>query len=301
MDLKKINEDCFYFPGRVNIGYLLNGNEGMVIDSGIDDSTMKKAYQALKDQNLPVTYLFITHAHADHYGGASYLQQHADVITIAPHLEEAILRYPVLEPLYLFGGNDPLPELRNKFLEGKPITVDHVIKEGQHRFGEFQFTTHLFSGHSFYQLGLEYEGILYAGDAYLSEEQLEQHKIPYLTDAAAAIDSLKCIKTLSFQGALPGHGDFETEYVPTIQANLDYHQKLIDWLEEIIYNHQSGISHEKLVAAMCRNYEVETDKLSQWLLYRTAVTGYLTALMKIGKVHYQIENGRWILYSYNQE
>lgn len=300
MEFKKINEHCFYFPGRVNIGYLYNGTDGMIIDSGIDDSVMKKVYKELETQQLPLTYLFITHAHADHYGGASYLQQQTDVITIAPYLEEAIMQYPILEPIYLFGGNDPLPELRNKFLEGKPIKVDHVIKEGSHTFGSFTFHTHLFSGHSYYQLGIEYEEILYAGDGYFSAEQLKQHKIPYLTDAEAAIQTLKQIKALPCQGALPGHGEYEEDFTETIEANIDYHERVLDWLDELVYNHQSGISHEKLVAAMCRNYEVETDRLSQWLLYRTAVTSYLTALMKAERVHYQIENGRWILYPYKQ-
>lgn len=298
MKMKKINENCFYFPGRVNIGYLYNGEEGMIIDAGIDDGVMKKVYKELQKEKLPVDYLFVTHAHADHYGGAAFLQQQCEVVTIAPFLEEAILRNPILEPVYLFSGNDPLPELRNKFLEGKAINIDHVIKEGTHTFGSFEFTAHLFSGHSYYQLGIEYKEILFAGDGYFSQEQLELHKIPYLTDAEAAIKTLKKISQLPCQGAVPGHGTYEEKFSQTVEANLNYHQKLLDWLEETIYYHQSGISHEKLVASMCKEFKVEAEQLSQWLLYRTAVTSYLTALMRKDIVHYQIENGRWILYPY---
>lgn len=296
MVLEQLNEHCFYFPGRVNIGYVCNGNEGMVIDSGIDDGAMKKVHKQLKKQGLPITFLFVTHAHADHYGGAAYLQQQTQVETIAPKLEEAVLQNPVLEPIYLFGGNDPLPELRNKFLEGKPITVDHVINEGTHAFGGLNFEAHLIPGHSYQQLGVEYESIFYAGDGYFGTDQLYLHKIPYLTDAKAAMESLGKIKQLKSTGALPGHGKFEKNYKDTVERNITYHQELLGWLENRIGMFEDGISHETIIADMLWEYGVETDQLSQWLLYRTAVTGYLTALLQEKKIRYQIEKGKWMFF-----
>jgi len=44
---------------------------------------------------LPITHLFVTHAHADHYGGAEYLQSVEKIYTYAPQLETAILQNPI--------------------------------------------------------------------------------------------------------------------------------------------------------------------------------------------------------------
>lgn len=300
MQFTSISNHCYYFQGPVNIGYVQSGEIGMIIDAGIDTSVMKKVLKELDEKSLPVTHLFITHAHADHYGGASYLQQNRTVYTFAPAFEEAILRNPMLEPLYLFGGNDPVPELRNKFLEGKPIFIDEVLHEGTYEREGIQFQTFLFPGHSYYQLGLLFNGILYAGDAYFGEEQLHKHKIPYLTDADAAIQSLYKIKQIECLGALPGHGVFEKEFHSSVDGNIAYHHELLHMLKKFIEQHSEGVSHEDVVAYMCEVYQVNAPKLAQWLLFRTAVTGYLVALVKQEEVTYEIKNYRWWLHTNNK-
>lgn len=294
MEFLTINKTCYYFNGPVNIGYVKRGDEGLLIDAGIDASTMKKVMKELKQKELPITYLFITHAHADHYGGAKYLQDQHKVYTIAPVLEEAILRNPVLEPLYLFGGNDPLPELRNKFLEGSPIHIDQVVTEGEMTIGEFSFSNYQFPGHSYHQLGILIDEILYAGDAYFSQEQLDKHKIPFLTDAALAMESLAKVKEVSCYGAVPGHGIFEQEFRETVQKNIAYHQTLLDNLFEKIDFHPEGFTHETVVADMCEEYGVKVNQLSHWLMFRTAVTSYLIALIKQEKIESSIEKNRWV-------
>ncbi|MRH43411.1 MBL fold metallo-hydrolase [Aquibacillus halophilus] len=294
MEFQQLKESCYAFRGPVNIGYVHHGELGMLIDAGIDKSTMKKILKHLLAKNLPVTHLFISHAHSDHFGGAQYLQEQHRVFTIAPYLEEAIMRYPILEPLYLFGGNDPLPELRNKFLEGNPIQIDKVVKEGLHKIDNFLFDTYLLPGHSYYQLAIRINDILYAGDAYFSEEQLKKHKIPFLTDADQAILSLKRLKEIPCKGAIPGHGVYQEGFHQTVDDNIEYHEELIDWLHDKISSKPEGITHETIVADMCAHYQVNPPQLSQFLLFRTAITSYLLALIKRNMVKNTIERARWV-------
>ncbi len=298
MDFQTLNNGtCFCFHGPVNIGYVLNKDNGMLIDAGIDAGTMKKVLKELEKRDLPITHLLITHAHSDHYGGAAYLQSKHQVWTIAPALEEAILRNPILEPLYLFGGNDPLSELRNKFLEGEPIKVDEVISEGEWKFDELSFYAYSLPGHSYNQLGILVDHVLFATDSYFSTEQLHKHGIPYLTDAAAAIASLHKLKGIPCDGAIPGHGEFETDFLTTIEENIRYHEHLMDWLAERVSRTSAGISHETIIAEMCEAFQVKTPRLSQWLLYRTAVTAYLTGLLRQDRIISSIEGYRWIFKS----
>ncbi|MBB6453072.1 glyoxylase-like metal-dependent hydrolase (beta-lactamase superfamily II) [Salirhabdus euzebyi] len=296
MQFKKLNDTCYYFEGAVNIGYVHHGEEGLLIDAGIDKSSIKKVIRKLKEEELPITHLFVTHAHADHYGGAYVLQKDFNVKTIAPRFEKAILENPMLEPLYLFGGNDPLDELRNKFLEGTPIQVHEVVDQGQYTFDSFQMSVFILPGHSYFQAGIVIDNIFYAADAYFSEEQLNKHKIPYITDAQMTIESLQKASEITCQGAVPGHGMYEEHFQPTIQKNVEYHEKVLTDLEIFISNNPDGVTHEQTVAYMCETYGVNTPQLSQFLLYRTAVTAYLIGLVKRKKLKTDIQRSCWVFY-----
>lgn len=292
MELRKITDRCFYFHAAVNIGYIHNGASGMLIDAGLDSQAIKKVLRQLEEQSLPLTHLFITHSHSDHYGGAAYLQSKKEIFTIAPKLEEAILQNPVLMPMYLFQGNSPLKEMRNKFMEGPPVKVDCIIDEGKKEIDGFQLEFISFPGHAENQTGLLYEGVLYCGDAYFGLEQLNKHKIPYITDASLAVQSLEKLKSVQAAGAVPGHGVYEENFQNTVEGNIVYHSHLLDYMQNILRSKPEGCSQEDLVEEMCRGWEAGKLNLSSWLLYRTAVTAYAAMLVKEGRAEVSIQNYR---------
>ncbi len=295
MSFQQINTSCFYYQSSVNIGYVKQGDTGLLIDAGIDRSSVKKVLKELRKRELPLTHLFITHAHADHYGGGAYVQDQYNVHTSAPVFEEAVLRNPALEPLYLFGGNDPLPELKNKFLQGPPLKIDSVVEEGPVSFGEISADVFCLPGHSYQQMAIKINDTLYAADSYFSEETLFKHRIPYITDISKTIESLKRLRTLPFNGSVPGHGVFEKDPSATIQSNLNYHQGLLNWLLEYI-KEEGEVSQETIVSSMCKHFDVHAPGLSQWLLYKTAVTAYLLGLMDKGLIEDRFVDYTWVFY-----
>ncbi|WLR47517.1 MBL fold metallo-hydrolase [Halobacillus litoralis] len=299
MSFQQLDECCYYYHSTVNIGYVHQGMNGVLIDAGIDASSVKKVLKELEKRELPLTHLFITHAHADHYGGARFVQENYEVHTVAPVFEEAILRNPGMEPLYLFGGNDPLPELHNKFLEGPSVRVDEVVEEGEVGFGSLRAEAYHLPGHSYHQLALKVNDILFAADSYFSLETLKKHKIPFMTDVSLALDSLDRLSQIPCSGAVPGHGKFEPSPSMTIQNNMDYHEQLSAWLHQYL-SEEGPAAHEVIVRAMCEHYNVEAQGLSQWLLFRTAVTAYLIGLKKAGLVEDRIMNNTWSFYITDQ-
>ena len=298
MTLVQLNESTYVFESRVNIGYVHKGNEGLMIDAGIDKSSIRKVVRQLEENHLPITHLFITHAHADHYGGAHYLKEAYDVKVIAPQFESVILAHPILEPIYLFSGNEPLPELRNKFLEGTPVEVDIIVEEGRQTIDQFDLEFIKTKGHSYNQLAVLVNGILFAADSYFGIEQLYDHKIPYITDAKNTIQSLKKLLNISCDGAVPGHGLFEVNYKNTIQKNIEYHEMIAHRLFNIIGAHPEGITHEQLIKKMCDEMNVETKELSQFLLIKTAITAYIILLINEGKIEHDIQHQCWMFQIY---
>ncbi len=290
MKFIKLSDTCYYFQGAVNIGYVHQGNFGLLIDAGLDTSTMKKVVRQLEKETLPISHLFITHAHADHFGGAAYLQQNYHVHTMAPELEEAIMRHPILEPIYLFQGNSPLQEMRNKFLEGPPINISQIVKEGKIDVDGLTMEFISLPGHSENQLGVLIDKILYCGDAYFGIEQLRKHKIPFNVDVETTINSLEKLKLIQCDGAVPGHGVFEEEFYHTLEQNVIYHDEVLNTIKELLNKTAEGISHEAMVREICMKYQVSLPHLSAWMLYRTAVTAYVTKLVKEGTASFTINN-----------
>lgn len=284
MELIGISDCCHYFSGAVNIGYVNKEGQGLLIDSGIDKGTAKKVLKILKEHQLPIDHVILTHAHTDHYGGASYLQKELSVKLHAPQLEAAIMEHPILEPIYLWNGAVPIKKLRNKFLEGEPVIIDEFLVEGQQELGSFHFEAVHLPGHSYSQMGIIIDGILYGADSYFGTKVLEKHKVPFIVDAGATISSLEKLKSLTLQGALPGHGDYETAFDGTIQANIDCHNNIKLFLLNHIKSSTDGISMEALMNRMFDHFGLKAREIGQWLLYRTSFTAYISSLIEDGTV-----------------
>ncbi|NLP50774.1 MBL fold metallo-hydrolase [Bacillus sp. RO1] len=299
MEFHPITENVFYFQGAVNLGYVrFSTREGMLIDAGLEEQSMKKVLKTLKKKELPLTHLFITHAHADHYGGAAFLQEQQKVYTIAPKFEVAILQEPMLEPLYLFHGVNPIQDWRNKFLEGKPVKVDLILEEAREvTVGDVHFRTVDLPGHSYHQFGVMVEEILFAADAYFGVEVLHKHGIPYIVDAKQTLESLDKIKSLPCVGAVPGHGRYEKNFLSTIEENIQVHRQIEILLFSLVNTVKEGLTIEQLVTKACDEKGIIIRNVPSFMLFRTAVTAYLTKLIQEERVKLIVRDNQLVVES----
>src|SRR5436305_2930748 len=147
-------ESTYYLPNVINTGIVaLDGGRALIIDSGQDadyGKSIRKACDALK---LKPAAVINTHAHADHFGGNDYLVRNCGVTVYAPPFEEAIMRYPELEPSYLFNGAYPIAELQNKWLMAKASPIDHVLGDSVD-LGGVSVQIKKLPGHSRAQIGV---------------------------------------------------------------------------------------------------------------------------------------------------
>ncbi|MET3698317.1 glyoxylase-like metal-dependent hydrolase (beta-lactamase superfamily II) [Bacillus oleivorans] len=294
MEYKKISDHCGYYQAAVNIGYIHADGKGFLIDAGLEAAAAKKVVKHLQSNNLPLTHLFITHAHSDHFGGARYLKENFQIIVIAPDLEAAIIENPVLEPIYLFQGTYPVQELRNKFLEAPSVSVDRKIQAGTETIDGVSFQIHSFPGHSYQQIGIEFDSILFAADAYFGVEALYKHKIPFIVDYKKTLESLAALSLLRVKGSVPGHGSYEESYQETVQINIEWHQQILKLTEEFV-KQQGACSFEALFAYLCRQKDVNIPHLSSFLLFRTAVGAYIAQLIESERAIFKIEDYQLII------
>ncbi|USG67324.1 MBL fold metallo-hydrolase [Brevibacillus ruminantium] len=291
--LTMITDGVGYFPGSVNIGLVLGQTGAILIDSGLDTQTAKKIKKGLDQIAQPLSAIVQTHAHADHFGGNAYLLScWPEAKVYAPPLEEAVIRYPLLEPIYLGMGAQPLEELRNKFLLAEASRVDHLLpNEGPVEIDGVLFQVISLPGHSWNQAGLAVENILFAADSFFGEETLHKHKLPFLVDAHETLLSLVKLLESNFRGYLPGHGPYTTSPEAVLTANIHCHRRLYRMIEEALTEERTL---EQCLASVCERLQISIENATSYVLYRTALMGYLIGLLKEERVSYRFFANQWL-------
>ncbi len=73
MQLTQLHEQTWVIQGGANIGVIAHEGRCLIIDSGMDKDAGRDILNQVKKLGLTPTALLVTHAHADHFGGAHYL------------------------------------------------------------------------------------------------------------------------------------------------------------------------------------------------------------------------------------
>lgn len=286
MELKKIKENIYYIPNSTNIGVIKNGENAILIDSGLDDDTGKKVLKLLNSNGMQPMAIVNTHSHADHCGGNSYIKEKTGAVIYAPVHEGALVHYPYFEPFFLFSGANPVKELTNKFLMAKPSKVDFTIECDCNtlRVESYDLNIIKLPGHAVNQISVEVNGVLFCGDFVYSKEILEKHKIPFCANIEAQICTMNNFVN-NYEFVVPSHG----EPVQDLRPLIDDYMEIINRVEAHII---SILSTRKTTAEvfmeLCCCMDIEIKSVPQYYLMNTAIMAYLSWLNNKGSAKISI-------------
>lgn len=305
MQLLELQENVWVIQGGANIGVIAHDDHCLIIDSGMDKDTGQNILKQVKKLGLTPTALLITHAHADHFGGAHHLVRQTGLQVYATRVEASVMSGPILEPLYLFGGAQPPKELQHKFFLAKPCNVDVILEGCELSVDQIPLEVIPLPGHSSEQIGVAFRDTLFVGDAFLTPEILDKHHIPFYTDIQAGLQTLSFLKTLlnnpgesnltrltssrestpnskitPFKQVVAGHGEL---YSSTDQVSLviDYTvQRLGSILEQVrsALDYGEPRSTSDVLSSVVAAHDASITTLSQHALYTTTVQAALSAL-----------------------
>lgn len=94
----ELTKGTYLVPSGSNTGLIVADGKAIIVDAGLDADTARRVGRALTDLGAKPVALLLTHAHADHFGGASAIAERFRIPVYAPALEAAVVENPYLEP-----------------------------------------------------------------------------------------------------------------------------------------------------------------------------------------------------------
>jgi len=284
-----LGENTWVIQGGANIGIIAYEGRCLIIDSGLDKDAGRDILKQLKKLDLTPTALLVTHAHADHFGGAHYLIQQTGLKVYATRVEAAVMSGPILEPLYLFSGAQPPRELQHKFLLAKPCLADTILQGNEREVDYIPLQVMSLPGHSTEQVGVAFGDTLFAGDTFLVPEILDKHRIPFYTDVQAGLLTLTTLKTqiAAFKHIVAGHGEIYTSAEQADRA-IEY---TIARLESILDNIRAVLADGEprqgadILSSVASRQDATINALSQYVLYNTTIQSALSTLYARSEIY----------------
>ncbi len=286
---ERLGDHTWLLPTGVNVGLWEEGDGAVLVDSGGDKEAGRQIRQVLDERHLPLRLIVNTHSNADHIGGNAYLQKQTGCQVAATRLETAFITDPVLEPAFLWGSSPPR-ELRGKFMEAAPSTVNLVLPESGPVPGTALQTVAL-PGHFFQMVGvLTPDRVLFAGDGLFGPEVLEKHPVFFLHDVAAHLRTLDMLEGLEADVVVPGHGRPVREKSALVSANRAAVQRTA---EAITAACATPVGFEEILAGLCRVFAIELT-FAQYVLVGGTLRAFLSWLSDRGAVRSSFGDGRMV-------
>ena len=292
-ELVSLGGGAHVLRGAVNSGLVETETGLLAIDTGLDRGAANRILRAAEALGRPIVAILNTHAHADHHGGNAQLVRRLGVPVHAPAVEEAVIREPRYEPVYLFGGAAPVSALVNRFLQAEPSPVDHVFRAGETVTIDGRALEIVdLAGHSLAQVGVRVGDVLFAADGFFGREPLLKHGVPYLVDAARWMETLRALAATEAAWMVPGHGEPLDDPRETLALNLEVLERAASWLLGRLA--LGPATTDDLLPAFAQAMEMRIADPTSYVLNRATLLGFLSSFERDGRASVSVEGGRWL-------
>lgn len=277
-------------PGGVNIGVIkTDDNRAILIDTGLNDTAARKVLRDLRSEGREVSSIITTHGHADHFGGNAFVVKRTGAKVYAPAWDEAVLRYPMFQPLCLFAGADPPASMRGGFMLAEASPVDVIYESGPLEVDGVGLDVINLAGHSGNQQGILVDGVFYSADVALPERAIERYRMPYLYSVRDHLVALDTASSIEHRWAVPGHGPVMESVVDLVDLNR---RLVLDVAERVVDICREPLMAEEILARLLAGLGADPQDAPSYYLLHPTVFAFLTYLESEGRIRHEVSQGR---------
>jgi glyoxylase-like metal-dependent hydrolase (beta-lactamase superfamily II) len=271
--------------GASLVGIIDCGAYAVVIDSGISPDHAKKISNAAAK---PIKTVLLTHMHADHAGGASYLAERGAAVYISKY-EISFLFKHELNTALLYGGV-PGKMYRRPFFRSESIAALPFEPDTAFSIGGREFLPITTDGHSIGHTAFLTGKTLFIGDALTSPKVIAKHKLIYNYCPRRALATLDRIKDIDFSDAVLCHKEVIDKITAVKYALLQKEHILEIYSDIRTVLSDKPVSAQSVTHAVCEKRGLPLSQDSA-LLALSAVKGYLSDMEDMGEISAYFENG----------
>jgi glyoxylase-like metal-dependent hydrolase (beta-lactamase superfamily II) len=287
MTVEFLTERVGYIPGAVNAGVVRAEDDRFIlIDTGLNDASGKKAIKAIQELGGSVAAIVTTHAHADHFGANATVVKRTGARVFAPAIDEAIIRYPILQPSLLYAGADPPAMLRGRFLLADASPVDEVFDGETIVVEGIPMQVIGLAGHSPNQKGILVEGIFFSADVALPESVLEKYRIPYLYAVGNHLRAIDTAKAVEADWVVPGHGSVSRDILDALEVNRAL---VLDVANRVLEFAAVPAPANDLMARVLESYDAPVSDHAAYFLLHPTIYAFLSYLHGEGALESAVE------------
>ncbi len=283
--LEKLGDKTYVINSYNKIGvYLINKNDVIIIDTGINDEDGKLILDICKKENWNIKMILNTHSHIDHIGGNNYLQNKLGVKIYAKGIEKYIINYPLFLSTISYGGY-PYKYLRNEFVIPKESVALELTKEILPK----GITLIDLPGHNGDMVGFKTsDDIYFLADALAGKNIIKKYNIQFMYDVDEYFKTLNYIKTLKGKLFVPSHGDNFTneEKEEIINLNKEAAENIIKTILELC---NKKITYEEILKLIFEKYKLKMNYIQHAYIGAT-IRCYLSYLVDNNKLQVIIED-----------
>lgn len=288
MELIKVGEKTYYIKNPTNIGiYKIDENNVYLIDSGNDKEAGKKILKIINEQGWNVKAIISTHSNADHIGGNKVIQDRTNCNIYAHGIENTFIRYPILEPSFLYGGY-PFKDIKSKFLMAKESIsqeIDGNLPDGLEYFS--------LKGHYFDMIGIKTsDDVYFLGDSLFSEETILKYHLFFIYDVREYLNTLDYLDNLNGKLYIASHCEATDNIKSLIELNRNKIKEIINKIYGLCINE---ITFESILKNVFDDYNLELNA-SQYVLVGSTIRSFLSYLYEENKITFYFKENKmlWI-------